>query len=131
MKPTWIREVIDVLAYRLPEPLARAVVALLLVAVGLAVAWALGWLLRGLTARLLRFMGTPAELGDEERAEAPETELEHTGARLVDRIVFWFVFVFFLGGATSLLGFPIIGSWLSGLFAPASTFSIAILDLVR
>lgn len=119
MKPTWIRDVIDLLAVHLPEPLARAIVAVALIAVGLVVAWGLGWLvgrlLRRVTERVIRFMGTPLDDDESQRTAAPEAGLESTAVRVVDRVVFWLVLAFFVGGATSLLGFPIIGAWLSGL----------------
>lgn len=135
MKPTWIRDVIDYLANWMTEPVARVVVALALVAIGLAVAWVLGklvgWLLRRLTARLLRFLGTPAESVDSETTGLAGDDLHRSSTQVVERVVFWFVFVFFLAGATSLLGFPIVSTWLRSMagYLPRALAAVAVLLL--
>lgn len=135
MKPTWIRDVIDYLTTWLPEPVAKVVVALLLVVIGLAVAWILakiaGLLLRRLTTTLLRFLGTPAARDDVDASDAAAEDLERSSTRVIERVVFWFVFVFFLAGATSLLGFPIVSKWLQGLagYLPRALAAAAVLLL--
>lgn len=135
MKPTWTRDVIDYLATWLPEPASRIVVALLLIVIGLAAAWILakiaGLVLRRLTAYALRFLGSSAAQGAADDGDASAEDLERSSTRVIERVVFWFVFVFFLAGATSLLGFPIISKWLQGLagYLPRALAAVAVLLL--
>src|SRR5690606_11937338 len=53
------------------------------------------------------------------------------GSEVSGRVAFWLVFTLFLGAGTTVLGFPVLSSWMGGLAAylPRVLASVAILLL--
>jgi hypothetical protein len=113
---SWLDDLTRELQTWLPAEAARAVVAGAIVVLGLLLAWLLG----ALVARLFRRVsGELVRLthGGQGATRAPEgvARAEAATVRVARRIVFWLVLSLFLGVATSIMGLPIVSTWLQAL----------------
>lgn len=108
---------------------ARAYVPSLLgAATLLLVGWALAWVLRYWSTRLLR------RLGPLMRDSHLESLLQRVGFRRpiadgLGTLVFWMVLLFFATAATEALGLPVLATWLAGFtyFVPRVVVALLIL----
>lgn len=103
----------------MPPEVARVVLAVAVIVVGYALALALRFaairLLRRGSAGLLSLSGRGA---GEAAAHAPAEATLRAQASAVSfagRIVFWLVFLVFLGAGTTILGFHVVSAWLASL----------------
>lgn len=118
MSPTWLEDLINRLPGWLPPEVGRVAVAVAVVFLGYLLGRLLGYvtgrLLRRLSRRMLEMVDRVSRRdGAEARLEREEAAMTALG--LASRIVFWLVFALFLAAATSLVGFPVIATWLEGL----------------
>src|SRR5687768_3144014 len=111
---SWLEDLTIALQPWLPAEAARAVIAGGVIVIG----WLLAWLLGALVVRLFRRLsGGLVQLTHGAPGEVPDgiARAEAATIRVAGRIVFWLIFTLFLGVATSILGFPIVSTWLEGL----------------
>ncbi len=117
---TWLEAQFDrVLAWAATH-IPTAVLAVLVIAIGYVVAL----LFRALATSLLRrwstrLVGVVERMSHRRGVAMPldQAEAETVVVSVTSRIVFWLVFAIFLAVATSVLGVPVISTWLQGFAA--------------
>jgi small-conductance mechanosensitive channel len=95
--------------------------AIIIIIIGIIIARLLQALVKNLIARLDRFI-VRGKLG----SKFKNLRFERS-ARLMGRIVFWIIVVFFLTAATEVIGLPIFTAWLSGLVKYLPNILIAVI----
>ena len=102
--------------------LPRLAGALLILLVGLALAYLFRFLSRRLIGELHRLVP-----GERLQRNLRRLGMEARATQVVGRIVFWIVAIFFLTAATETLGLPVVTTWLGGIGTYLPRFLSAVL----
>lgn len=135
MESSWVQDLIIRLAQWMPAELARIAIAFGVVVVGYFFARGVRYLVTRLFHSVSsRFVSLLRGGGPRPGLPLPTegiTRAQATGSEVSGRVAFWLVFTLFLGAGTTVLGFPVLTSWMESLAAylPRVLASIAILLL--
>ncbi|MBA3394818.1 MAG: mechanosensitive ion channel [Deltaproteobacteria bacterium] len=117
---TWIEDQFERFSTWAETSIPAAVLAVVIVLLGYLIAL----LLKHLATRLLRrwstgLVGVVERISHQRGVPIPieRAETETVVVKVTSRIVFWLVFVIFIAAATSVVGFPVVSTWLQGFAA--------------
>lgn len=131
---TWLEEQFERFLTWTEANIPTAVLAIVVIFLGYLVAL----LFREIATRLLRrwsarLVGVVEKMSHRRGVAMPleQAEAETVVVSVTSRIVFWLVFAIFLAAATTVVGFPVVSTWLEGFAAylPRVLAAVAVLLL--